>query len=33
MVALVPLGILIAGVPIVALGWAVMNAIAWVGGG
>jgi hypothetical protein len=34
MVALVPLGIVIAGVPIAALGWAVMHAIAWaVGGG
>jgi hypothetical protein len=33
MVTLVPLGILIAGVPIVALGWAVMHAVAWVVGG
>lgn len=32
MVALVPLGILIAGVPIVAVGWAVVKAIAWLAG-
>jgi hypothetical protein len=33
MVTLIPLGILIAGVPIAALGWAVMHAVAWVVGG
>ena len=33
MVALVPLGILIAGVPIVAVGWAVLSAFAWLAGG
>lgn len=34
MVALIPLGILIVGVPIVALGSALLNAIRWtVGGG
>ena len=33
MVALVPLGILIVGVPFVALGWAVVRAIAWLAGG
>lgn len=32
MVALVPLGILIAGVPIAAVGWAVVKAIAWLAG-
>ena len=33
MVALIPLGILIAGVPIVAVGWAVLKAFAWLAGG
>lgn len=33
MVALVPVGILIVGVPFVALGWAVVKAIAWLAGG
>jgi hypothetical protein len=33
MVALVPLGIVIAGVPIVAFGWAVIYAVAWAVGG
>lgn len=32
MVALVPIGILIAGLPIVAVGWAVMKAIGWLMG-
>ncbi|HEX6215244.1 MAG TPA: hypothetical protein VFZ38_10520 [Vicinamibacterales bacterium] len=32
LVALVPLGILIAGVPIVAVGWAVVEAIAGLAG-
>jgi hypothetical protein len=33
MVALIPIGILMAGVPIAALGWAVVNAIAGLTGG
>ena len=33
MVALVPVGILVAGVPIVLMGWAMLNVIAWLSGG
>lgn len=33
MVALIPIGILIAGVPMVAVGWAVLTAIALLAGG